>query len=427
MSNGGPVQLPEITVKPEPVDPVQTQQAQGTNVTPGMAPPGTGTPGDISTMQLVYPTRPDGLNEPYDTARIAVAGFDPFDDWESVSVHLKLAESTPEFRFTAVERDTPGIWQRVQFVPGQRCQIFLGGVPVIGQGYIEMRQVAYDAVRHGVEISGKGTTAPIARSSVISDTGSFDNMSFLEVGQKVLSQFTTGIKVVGMLDPTPFIKLQNQPGEMVWDFLERLARVRKILLGTDPFGNFVFIGQHNGLVVNRELIEGQNIKRCQCVIHKDMTYFKYEVIGSGPGSDGQWGTSASQIKGYASGSGYLQSILITPAEQPLASQAEANMRAQAEMLWHEGPEIELTVTVQGWFRDPNNLWWPGDNVFVKSPMVPLNMLMKIQEVTFTQDNNSGTESTMLFKQPWALLDFPKYNLAPSTDPNAAPPVQTPSP
>jgi hypothetical protein len=38
------------------------------------------------------------------------------------------------------------------------------------------------------------------------------------------------------------------------------------------------------------------------------------------------------------------------------------------------------------------------------------MMMKIQDVTFTQDNNSGTETTMNLKQPWALKDSAPMNI-----------------
>jgi prophage tail gpP-like protein len=91
------------------------------------------------------------------------------------------------------------------------------------------------------------------------------------------------------------------------------------------------------------------------------------------------------------------------------TEAEVTDRAKNEALWHEGPVIQVTVTVQGWFRDDENIWWPGDNVFVYSPMCPLNMMMKIQTATFTQDNNNGTETTLELKQPWALKDNAQLN------------------
>ena len=152
------------------------------------------------------------------------------------------------------------------------------------------------------------------------------------------------------------------------------------------------------------MIEGQNIKKMQCVMHKDEVYAQYNVTGQAPASDDNAYTKASEMEGRWAGTGILNSILITPAEQPVKSVGELTDRAKNEALWHEGPVIEVTVTVQGWYRDDENIWWPGDNVFVYSPMCPLNMMMKIQTATFTQDNNNGTETTLELKQPWALKD-----------------------
>jgi prophage tail gpP-like protein len=374
------------------------------------------------SQQYIEPTRPANSNKSREQATLVVQGLE-YQDWESVWVQLRWGDAFSYFRFAAVERDTPrGLFYVIQFVPGESCQINLGGVDVIN-GFIETRQVAYDSVRHGVELQGKSATAPVARSSVNTKSGSFDGMTFQEVAQKVLSEYPVGIKVIGSLNSIPFDKLQNQPGEQIWDFLERIARPRGIILGSDSFGNFLLIGDHEMPVLNTQLIEGQNIKKCQCVMHKDETYVEYRVTAQSAASDDNWGTKASQLEASWGGTGYLKSLLITPSEQPVKSIQEVLDRAKNEALWHEGPQIDLNVTVQGWFRDGENLWWPGDNVFVYSPMCPLNQIMKIQNVTFTQDNTGGTETLIEMVQPWALKDLVNVNAGVPNAPQA--PQQTP--
>jgi len=160
------------------------------------------------------------------------------------------------------------------------------------------------------------------------------------------------------------------------------------------------------------------------VFTKEHVYKEYKVTAQTAASNGNSGTKASELEKSWGGTGIMNSILITPAEQPVKTEQEVLDRARNEALWHEGPVIEATVTVQGWFRDEENVWWPGDVVFVYSPMCPLNQLMKIQTVTFTQDNNSGTETTLELKQPWALKDRAHINPAPmSTTTNETKQVQ----
>jgi prophage tail gpP-like protein len=240
-------------------------------------------------------------------------------------------------------------------------------------------------------------------------------MTWQQVAEKVVSQYDTKIIPVGTLNSIPFDKLQNQPGETIHDFLERIARPRGIILGSDSWGNFLGIGDHHMPIINTQLIEGQNIKKCQCVFHKEETFNEYKVIAQTAASDDNHGTAASELEASWGGTGYAGSLLTTPAEQPVKTIQEVMDRAKNEALWHEGPQIDVTIIVQGWFRDDTNLWWPGDNVFVYSPMCPLNMMMKIQTVTFTQDNNSGTQTQLDLKQPWALKDNAPMNVGKSPD------------
>jgi diketogulonate reductase-like aldo/keto reductase len=65
----------------------------------------------------------------------------------------------------------------------------------------------------------------------------------------------------------------------------------------------------------------------------------------------------------------------------------------------------------------NLLWRAGDNVTVWSPMAVLNnQTLKIQTVTFTQDRNAGTETTLDLVVPWLLNDKIQAVFPVMTDP-----------
>jgi prophage tail gpP-like protein len=371
---------------------------------------GTTEPPPSPAYQIPY--RPVDSKYAKDQATLIVGGID-FQNWESVFVSATWHDSWSYFKFTSVERDPPpgnitlpqvASWfTSPQFLPGDTCIVNLGGIPVI-MGFVEVRQVAYDAGRHGIEISGKSFSELTARSSVDTDTGSFDGMTWKNVADKVVEKHPTKVIPIGTLNETKFEKLQNQPGELIHDFLERIARPRGIILGNDSFGNFLAIGKHSMPVVNTQLIEGQNIKSCQCVIHKAHEYNAYITIAQGPGSDDKHGTAVSELRAEVQGRGMLGTRIIVPSEQTVSTYQEALDRSNNERIWREGDHIDITVTVQGWFRDDTNLWWPGENVFIYSPMCPVNQMMKIKTCVYTQDNNSGTQTTMTLLEPWALND-----------------------
>jgi prophage tail gpP-like protein len=356
-----------------------------------------------------------------------------FYDWESVWVQHRFAEAWPIFRFTAAERTPPSTLATLQFMPGDFATIYLGGVLAI-RGVIVTRQTAYDAKNHAVQLEGYGVTWLAARASHLDEDGNFDGMSFIQAAARVLAPFAgqgVGWTVDGVLDSTPFARLQIEPGETIWNFLERIARVRGILIGTDSKGNFVFTGPHSTPPTD-QLVEGQNILRCQAILSAEYLYSEYDVRGQTAASDSNAGSQASEVQGQAGGALQMYSPQLTPAEQPLWSQGEAFTRANYEHVWHDYTYATATITVQGWLRNNGDIWRVGDTVHVTSPMAVLDMDMAIQTATFTQDRQNGTLTSLELVDPRLQRGTSDFNLnnpnvpAPDTSQPAQPsPPNTP--
>jgi prophage tail gpP-like protein len=365
------------------------------------------------------------IPNPAEVAQLLVNG-QYFEDWETVWVQQRWMEGYDLFRFTASERaDLPTAWTSLQFKPGDQCQILLGGQLALS-GIILKRQTAYDANSHAVELSGVSRTWGANTSSVPTKINNFDNMPLTPIAQKLMGFYGVNVVPVGTVDETPFDRMQAQPGELVFDFLDKLARHRGAVLGTDSDGNFLLIGEHTKPVV-QQLLEGENIKKMQCIIYNEDMASIYSVMGQKAATDGDSGKAASEMQAQTAGS--LTSIfkfLETVVEQPVKTQIELEMRATYEALQREGTLINATVTVQGWLRDGNALWKPGDNVFVYSPMALLNLVLKIQSATFSQDEQRGTITELELVLPWKLRD-PIYSTNPDkTAPQPPEPATTTS-
>jgi prophage tail gpP-like protein len=348
--------------------------------------------------------------KPEETATLVVKGR-RFYDWETVFVQHRWAEPFPQFRFTVAERDRPAtLWEKLQFAPGDECAIYLGGILSI-TGVILVRQTSYDANAHGVMLQGVGMTWYASRGSILDTKGNFDGMTFEQVARKVAAPFSVGVKTIGMLDTKKFDKLQVSPGENLWNFLERLARPRGIVMGSDHHGNILLIGDHASLV-SAELIEGDNILKCQATISKEQMFSEYVVRGSTPADDSTHGRMASELAATITGTAKRYSPLLTPVEEPVKSPAEYAARAKNESIWHEGTIIRATITVQGWMMPGGGLWRTGDRVAVVSPMAMLNMGLKIETATFTQDATGGTLTVLELVAPWLLKDVANYDVGP---------------
>ena len=362
----------------------------------------------ISPPQWWQATKISPAPNPDEVATI-IAGGRKFDDWTSVRVVHAYAEAWPHFTFTAVERDKPpDNWGALQFKPGDECAIYLGGILAI-TGMVTVRQVAYDGQSHGVQIMGKGRSWHAARSSIIDEHGSFDDQTFEQAARQVIAPFGVGVKTVGKLDATPFFRLQIEPGEKLWDFLERIARPRGVVMGSDHLGNFLLIGEHD-IDLEDRLVEGDNIKLCQCVISIEAAHSEYLVRGQTAASDDQHGAAASQQEGRVAGTAKYYSPLLTPAEQPVRSQAETQDRARNESIWHEGAVGQANITVQGWKRRNQDLWRAGSSAHVYSPMALLDEAMTFQTVTFSQDSGGGTVTTLECVPPFLLRGKSAFNV-----------------
>src|SRR5262249_25110208 len=139
---------------------------------------------------------------------------------------------------------------------------------------------------------------------------------------------------------------------------------------------------------------------------------EYVMYGQTAGTDVNNMKQAAEQKARAPGSALHYSPNASTAEQPVWSLAELQDRANNEQIWHEGTIIQATVTVQGWIRPgTGRLGRTGEDVRFRSPMTTLNdMVLKIQTVTYTQDRNSGTLTTLDLVAPWLLRDRGSWNV-----------------
>ena len=82
-------------------------------------------------------------------------------------------------------------------------------------------------------------------------------------------------------------------------------------------------------------------------------------------------------------------------------------------------QIWVTCTLLTWQRSgkmppAGGLWSPGDRVTVMSPMLVMyGRTLKLKAVTFTQDNSSGTRSTIELVNALALGGEPAAGPGPS--------------
>lgn len=336
-----------------------------------------------------------------------IVGGSKFEDWESVWVQKTWGDSFHQFRFTCAERDEAP----KQLKPEDECEIELAGELAI-TGMILTRQAAYDENSHGVMLQGVSNSWAAARSSIIHETNSFDGKTFMQIAEEVLEK--TGVKGTkkGTISETKFDRMHTHIGETIFQFLERIAKERKIIVTADKDGNFLFVGENYSGEQIGALVEGVNIKRCNAVLSVSAQRSEFLVNSSTAATDSQHGRKASEQQAKEKSKGLKRySVLLVPNEQPVWTEDEVKKRLKNERMWTEAQQVQATIVVQGWKAGTGKLWEPGQQVSVKSKMALIDQELAIQSATYTQDDASGTLTTLVCVAPSGLNGSSEFILS----------------
>ena len=324
-----------------------------------------------------------------------------FTNWTTVRVEQKVTEWFPTFQFECTEETpVPLAVNGAQFVPGDVVRVYVGGVPAVF-GYISERHVGYDAKQHGVRLIGCGRTADLTNSCVpLEKLDGHDGQTWKQLADSITAHLGISVKLVGAVDDKPFEKIAIQPGDTIQAVLERYARGRNIVIGSEAIdGSLLAIGE-NQSYSSGMLIEGVNILRANCVIRDPFIFRKIFVIAQGQGSDNASGDGQNKQMAQLDGSSSRNRYMVVPYEISEPDDHGLKRRAQMEKLFTEGSYLEAQITVQGWFKDSNqsdSVWRAGEYYGVNAPMLILdNVLLGCSACVYEQsDAGSTTTLTMV--------------------------------
>jgi prophage tail gpP-like protein len=357
----------------------------------------------------------------YEKAEVSIGGNN-FTAWESLRVRSDFEEPPPFFTLTTAE-SVPGAKNQsaLQIKPGDECIIKLAGEKVL-TGYVNTRQASYDATRHGVMVQGRSNTQDCIDCKIELkkvDGGNFKGQTLQQIGNKVLKPF--GIKLTVKGDDKPFEDVQVMPGESPYNLIERLARMHgPLYLFHDSAGNIT--ASKDPLGEMGSLIEGKNIKSCRATIQDPSLFSVSTSIGQQNGKDDRWGYKSSQVTGTANNSAVKRYRPYVLHCEKNCTQQDAQSRIDFENAWGNVVTYDVEIVVYGWLTEGKSgqLWTPGWWTQVKSPMAMITDRLWIRSVTFTQDNQSGTLTTLELRRDPQSKQTSIGGPSPSSGASAAP-------
>lgn len=336
------------------------------------------------------------------TILIEVNGIE-YKNFKSASVSLQLDAIAGFFGFDAVSTKARPLPIR----QGDECRIVVDGEPVM-TGYIETVNVDYSSNNHSIGISGRSKTADII-DSTINTLEIKPPISLRSAILKVISHIGASIDVI---DNVGTLKRFNQAedilspevGQNAFDFIEKLARKRQVLLTTDGDGNIVITRSGTDLapVALQNVIGGanNNIEGASVSYNQTSRYNKYIVasqmnpVALNLSGDASAKTISDQKSDQVIDSEIRTSRQLIIQAENASSAGQALDRAKWEANIRKTRSIVYSTTLPN-FSEGGKLWMPNQLTSIKDDFAGIDAEMLVNTVTFSLDT-SGASTDLAF-------------------------------
>jgi prophage tail gpP-like protein len=327
--------------------------------------------------------------------------------WTSIGVTRAMDASAGAFTVTLAERwyegQSPRLTEPWPILPGDECEVKLGGVSLI-KGYVDIFRPSFSSNSHTINIQGRDKTADLIDCSSVHNPDQWKNLDVLQFAQALAKPY--GVKVRADVDVGPkFATLKLQQGETSFEAIERYAKQRKLLLMPDTGGDLLLTraGTKRAAV---SLVQGENILEASGSIDHTQRFSEYIVKAQASYSNDTDGDREAHLKGSVTDSGierYRPMLIIAEAGGTGASVTE---RAAWEANTRIGKSAAASITVQGWRQQPGGaLWEPNMLVPVRSSWLRMDGEMIIRQVTYER-GEGGTTAKLDIVSPQAFAPEP---------------------
>ena len=215
-----------------------------------------------------------------------------YSGWKSLRATRSIEQMSGQFEVSLAERWSDSA-DPLPIRPGMACQLLLDKQPVIS-GWIDDVTPSHDANNHSISICGRDKTADLVDCSAIHKTGQWKRVTIAQIARDLLKPF--GIDLVMQADAgKAFPSYDIQPGETVFECLDRAARLRALLLTSNAEGALV-ITRASDTLIPVVLEEGKNIKAAAGQFSWKERFSQYILRGQDSGNDDSYSEAVASEK-----------------------------------------------------------------------------------------------------------------------------------
>lgn len=342
-----------------------------------------------------------------------------YQGWTSASVTRSLETGASVFDLSVTERwASNGAWETWQIVPGNEAVVAISGTPIL-TGYVERYCPSIAAGEHTVSISGRSKTCDLIDSMPDIKGGQYRGYTADKIAAAVAAEFGVSVVVGDGVDTgDPFPQTMYERCETAYVFIEKMCRMRGLLVCDDAAGNLV-LTQAGPKRASGALIQGQNIHTARANLTADKRFQQYVVYAQAPLS---WNETAAQpkVSGSATDAGVTRFRRFAEIAEIPADEGGAKARAVWRARYNFGQSVEAQIGVKGWRQiEGGDLWDVNMLVPVTSSALSLDQDLLIGSITWRMDvRGVGAETEMTLKPAAAYTPEPvKWKKKRGTAPN----------
>lgn len=331
--------------------------------------------------------------------------------WKGLQVTRSLEAIAHGFSFEFNDR-WKGQDVRWPISEGDAVEIYYGDTLVI-TGYVDSRTVELSADNRSMSVAGRSKAGDLVDSSAVLSSWEFLNVRADKIISTLIAPFGLKVSTQNVTLPAPRQRFAVNPGDSVFEVIDRLCRLSKLLPVSDASGNIILTQAGKTRAVT-ELVEGENIKSLSASFSYSDRFYKYTASGQHPDTHGFLGAeNAAGVQGSAYDKNIRQTRVLMIRAEGTATAQDAKDRAVWESVSRSGKGGQFTVTVPGWEQGDGTLWPVNSLVRLRSPSAGINADLLITQATHVYDETNGKITNLALKRKEALAQEP---LPPEPDP-----------
>ena len=289
------------------------------------------------------------------------------------------------------------------------CRVFIDSISVIN-GFVESVQVSYDANSHSLSMRGRDKTCDVIDSSTIGKKEFVGPIKLTDIIIKTLSSNSiAGISVINEAGAIQQFKdgefFSAEIGTTVFEFIEKYARKRQVLLTTDGNGNIVLARAGTTSAVttlqNRKDNLDNNILSANVNYDFTQRYNKYLMESQLNPSALAFGADISNANVVnQAGSSTDDKIRESRQLQIMSGSSDTGGDLANLATWHANlrriRSMDYSAVVLGFYQDEakSRLWIPNELVQVADEFADVSATLLIRTVEYNFNLTAGSTTTL---------------------------------